>query len=209
MFSPGKILGLSLVVFIIGLVLSTAYLYKRNLVLSNERDKATRNEMAYRKDIQSYRDANGRLVSKVYLVEDKLSNLERSSESNYARYRDIIKAQNLKLSQVTGITHVETGIDTTFSKPTTIFKRVIPDTCFTLGDSLLGSRICMDSSRISANIYGYNKQDLIYSKNRETVNPPYKFFIWRMFQRKHDVFSVRIVNSNKAIKTNEAEWKLF
>lgn len=209
MFSPGKILGLSLVVFIIGLVLSTAYLYKRNLVLSNERDKATRNEMAYRKDIQSYRDANGMLVSKVYLVEDKLSNLERSSESNYARYRDIIKAQNLKLSQVTGITHVETGIDTTFSKPTTIFKRVIPDTCFTLGDSLLGSRICLDSSRISANIYCYNKQDLIYSKNRETVNPPYKFFIWRMFQRKHDVFSVRIVNSNKAIKTNEAEWKLF
>lgn len=209
MFSASKVLGISIFSLVIGLSITTALLYKRNLVLSEDVNRHSRNENAYRKDLQSYRDLNGKLNYEVYQVNDDLSNLKRSSESNYARYRKVIKDQGLKIKQIEGLISIKSSIDTVFTEPTLLFKKVIPDTCFTLGDSVLNTKVCMDSIKISASMHVSNVQDLLMPKTRETIKPPYKYAFFRFFQRKRDVWTLKIVNSNKYIKVNEAEWKIF
>ena len=205
MFSSIKV-QIGLFVTVVMLFIFSCYLFNENYNISKERDKAVRNENAYRKDLTSYRDANNRLVSEVGLVEDKYSNLSRSSEKEYSRLRKIISDQNIKIKNIKGSVTIETKIDTEYVKK---IKLQVPDTCITLGDSLLLNRVCMDSTKISVKTEINNTLDLLMTTNRETIDPPYKYWVFRIFQKRQDVYSLKIINSNKSIKVKNAEWKIF
>lgn len=193
----------------VGLLILCALLYERNLKLVEERDRSSRNETAYRKDLQTYRDVNGKLNYQINLIEDKYSNLSRSTESDYERYRKIIKDQGLKIKNITGVIHIGTTIDTTFKKPIILVREIMKDTCVNFGDSLLSVNVCINSTGIEVRPLVVNVQYLLQDKKRETINPPYKWSFFRLFQRKQTVYTLKIVNSNPHIKVNEAEWKIF
>lgn len=187
---------------------STIYLYSVNAKLSEDRDRHIRNENAYREDLRSYIDANGNLSYKVKLVEDSYSNLKRSSDSSYASYRKVIKDQGVKIKELKGIISVGTSVDTMF-KPIYIDRKILVDTCLAFGTDSLGVDVCIDSNRVTSRMKVINHQYFLKTETRETVNPPYKFFLWRWFQRKHNVVTLKIHNTNKGIKVNEAEYKIF
>lgn len=51
-------------------------------------------------------------------------------------------------------------------------------------------------NKIDTKISFTNEKEVFVSLIRETINPPYKFFLWRWFQKKQDVAIVDIKDSN-------------
>jgi hypothetical protein len=47
---------------------------------------------------------------------------------------------------------------------------------------------------------------VVVSTKRETVNPPKKFFLWRLFQRKHTILNVDIVEKNPYVQNESSKF---
>lgn len=41
-----------------------------------------------------------------------------------------------------------------------------------------------------------NEYSTVFSHKKETINPPRKFFLWRLFQKKHVITEVKVFNNN-------------
>lgn len=48
-----------------------------------------------------------------------------------------------------------------------------------------------------------SKKDVVISAHKETVNPPKKFFIWRWFQKKHEIVKVDVLEENPHIQSED------
>ena len=51
-------------------------------------------------------------------------------------------------------------------------------------------------NKITTKVSFTNEKEVFVSLKRETIDPPYKFFLWRWFQKKQDVAIVDIKDSN-------------
>lgn len=78
----------------------------------------------------------------------------------------------------------------------TIFVRgVSVDTIF--GDEYITNNLKLDyPNRVELTTTIYSKKDVFITQERETINPPKKCWIGRLFQKKHDVVKVHIKEHN-------------
>ena len=118
-------------------------------------------------------------------------------ELNNTRKELGIKDKNLKALQsiVSGFRKTDTLImvDTLFRDPSFAL-----DTLF--GDKWYSVRLGLEyPSMIAVEPYFKSEKHVIVSSKKETINPPHKFFLFRWFQRKHNVLNIDVIEKNPYI----------
>lgn len=110
-----------------------------------------------------------------------------------------IKDKNLKALQavLSGFTKKDTiriiQTDTLFKDPTLDIDTLLGDEWYNLQ---LGLKY---PSMIVVQPYFKSEKHIIVSSKKETVNPPHKFFLFRWFQRKHNVLNIDVIEKNPYI----------
>ena len=61
-------------------------------------------------------------------------------------------------------------------------------------------------SRISVNPCFRSEKHIVVSTKKETVNPPKKFWLFRLFQKKHRVLKVNVVEQNPYVEAEQSEY---
>ena len=75
----------------------------------------------------------------------------------------------------------------------------------TINDGWVSTHLKIDvPNKITHSVSVRNQTDLFVTTKRETVNPPRKFFLFRLFQRKHTVVTVVAKEGNPWCQTAES-----
>lgn len=117
-----------------------------------------------------------------------------------------VKDKNLKALQAvkSGFTKKDTititQVDTLFKEPTLAIDTLIGDDWYNLQ---LGLKY---PSMIAVKPYFKSEKHIIVSSKKETVNPPKKFFLFRIFQRKHRVLHIDVVEKNPYVENESSKY---
>lgn len=122
------------------------------------------------------------------------------------RTRDSLKIKNKNLQSLHYIQSEFTKIDTIVLKDT-LYKDVDTTVDTVFGDPWYHMRLALiyPSTIIVEPSFRSEKQVIISSK-KETINPPKKFFLFRWFQKKHQVIQVDVVESNPYIENEKSRY---
>jgi len=168
-----------------------AYVGKANQV---KIDQA--NEKAYTDSLQTSRDAQGREVAEKYALQKTADELKDNRDD----LRILLKSSDLKLKNLLATSDIQTRIDTfIWIKPE---KFSVDSTYHFIVNPEFKADVMVKKDSASFHPFLTNTQTLAFANKRETIKPPYKFFLWRWFQKRHTVVKVIVRNSNTAIKTN-------
>lgn len=141
------------------------------------------------------------------LTTDQLTNAKDSviKELEETRKQLKIKSKNVKSEQ--HIVSSFSRVDTIQLKGDTIFKdrELAVDTV--IGDNWYNAKVSMKyPSTVIVNPSFKSEKNIIVSTKRETVNPPKKLWILRLFQKKHTVLKVDVVEKNPYVSNEESRY---
>ncbi len=141
------------------------------------------------------------------LTTDQLTNAKDSviKELEETRKQLKIKSKNVKSEQ--HIVSSFSRVDTIQLKGDTIFKdrELAVDTV--IGDNWYNAKVSMKyPSTVIINPSFKSEKNIIVSTKRETVNPPKKLWILRLFQKKHTVLKVDVVEKNPYVSNEESRY---
>lgn len=115
-----------------------------------------------------------------------------------------IKDKNLKALQ---------SVSSSFSKSDTIilkdtlFKEASLDIDTVLGDKWYNVRLGLKyPSMIAVKPYFKSEKHIVVSSKKETINPPKKFWLFRLFQRKHVVLHIDVVEKNPYVDNESSRY---
>jgi hypothetical protein len=95
--------------------------------------------------------------------------------------------------------------DTVIFKDTVLAKGVDIDTI--VGDKHYTLNIHLKyPNKITTKVEFVNEKEVFVSIKKETIDPPYKFFLWRWFQKKQEVAIVDINDSNPYLVKGKARF---
>ena len=125
-------------------------------------------------------------------------------ELNSTREELKIKDKNLKALQ---------AVSSTFTKKDTV---IFHDTLFT-DSSLAVDTLIQDEwysvrlglkypSTIAVSPCFQSKKHIVVSMQKETINPPKKFFLFRWFQKKHTILHVDVVEKNPYVESESSKY---
>ena len=124
-------------------------------------------------------------------------------ELNDTRKKLKVKDKNLKSVQY--ITSTLSRIDTITLKDT-IFKEPLKvDTV--ISDKWYNAKIALSyPSTIIVSPTFKSEKNIVVSTKKETINPPKKFWLFRLFQRKHTVIKVDVIEKNPYVNNEESRY---
>lgn len=172
------------------------------LLLSNKRynnlsDKyliATQNIKAYQSEISNNGNSN-----KVY----KLS-IDQLNQTNDSLFNEINKLRKqLKIKNVKSIQHISS---VALKKDTILIQDTIFNTSINIDTTINGEwyklnmKLNYPNKIIVEPSFNSDKYIIVHSK-KETINPPKKCWLLRLFQKKHTVLNVDVIEKNPYIKT--------
>ena len=74
----------------------------------------------------------------------------------------------------------------------------------TIGDRYISNRLMLEyPSRVELSTLVRSEKDVLITQERETVQPPKKCWLGRLFQRKHDVIKVHVKEHNPYVDKTE------
>ena len=115
-----------------------------------------------------------------------------------------IKDKNLKALQSVSSSFSKTDTitlrDTLFKKPTLSVDTLIGDKWYNIR---LGLKY---PSMIAVKPYFKSEKHIVVSSKKETVNPPKKFWLFRLFQRKHIVLHIDVVEKNPYVSNENSRY---
>ena len=117
-----------------------------------------------------------------------------------------IKDKNLKALQTvkSGFTKRDTititQVDTLFREPTLAIDTLIGDDWYNIQ---LGLKY---PSMIAVKPYFKSEKHIIVSNKKETVNPPKKLFLFRIFQKKHTILHIDVVEKNPYVENESSKY---
>lgn len=89
----------------------------------------------------------------------------------------------------------------------TIFKEPNFRLDTTLGDQWYKVRIGLEyPSTVAVNPEFKSEKHIIVSSKKETINPPKKFWLFRLFQKKHTVLNVDVVEKNPYVENQTSRY---
>lgn len=162
---------------------------------------AEANVKAYDRLLGSSRERN----AAYQLTVDQLNSANDSilKELNDTRKNLKIKGRNVKSVQY--ITSTIEKTDTIALKDTIFNNRVNIDTLIEDNWYSLRFRLQYPDTIITSPSFRSEK-NIVVSTKRETVNPPKKFWLFRLFQRKHRVLQVDVIEKNPYAIDNESRY---
>lgn len=124
-------------------------------------------------------------------------------ELNDTRKKLKVKDKNLKSVQY--ITSTLSRVDTITLKDTIFKEPVEVDTI--IGDKWYNAKIALSyPSTIIVSPTFKSEKNIVVSTKKETVNPPKKFWLFRLFQKKHTVIKVDIIEKNPYVSNEKSRY---
>ena len=124
-------------------------------------------------------------------------------ELNDTRKKLKVKDKNLKSVQY--ITSTLSRVDTITLKDTIFKEPLNVDTI--IGDKWYNVKIALGyPSTIIISPTFKSEKNIVVSTKKETVNPPKKFWLFRLFQRKHTVIKVDVIEKNPYVNNEESRY---
>ena len=187
---------------IAGLIV-TIFVISHKLEKANENYKiAMANVKAYSNELSSAKERNTALQ----LTIDQLGYFNDSiiEELNNTVQELNIKKKNLKALQaiMSSFSKTDTLIfkDTIFIDPALAIDTVLKDEWYSVE---LGLKY---PSTIAVSPCFVSKKHIVVSTRKETVNPPKKWWIFRVFQKKHKVLNINVVEQNPYVKDESSKY---
>lgn len=175
---------------------------QRSNQLHKELDTALGNIKAYNNELSSLKTG---AIAYQFTI-DQLNHYQDSilQELNETRKNLKIKDKNLKALQY--VTSSFSKTDTIMLKDT-IFKEPAFSLDTIIGDEWYKVKIGMKyPSTLVVNPKFKSKKHITVSSKRETVNPPKKFFLFRLFQKKHTVVEVNVVEKDPYVENEVTKY---
>lgn len=190
---------IGIVILISLLAVSTHTLYNRNQDLKEEISVSISNQKAFIAENSSLKEENR--VFKFTIEQLNYYNDSILEKMNKVRKELKIKDKNLKQMQylLSEATKKDTIVfrDTLFREPTLNIDTLIGDKWYQMRLGLkYPSTITTDPKFVS-------EKYIITSLKKETINPPKKCWLLRLFQKKHKVVEVNVVEKNPYIENKQ------
>ena len=193
-----KIILVSIIVLLIGVI---TFQYAKTNSIKKDYDIALQNNKAYESQLDIINNENKVFQFTVeqlkYINDSTIKELD--SLRNELKIKDSKIKQMGKIKEYIYITDSITIYDTIFTNP-----EFVLDTM--LGDEWYLNNIHLKyPNEISSSVAIKTDQSVFLHTTRETINPPKKTWLGRLFQRKHDVYNVTVMEHNPyaTIKENK------
>lgn len=184
------------------LTLSTYSLYRECKFLENELSVSVSNEKAFINENSKLKE-NNRLFK--FTIE-QLSYYNDSILKSMDSIRTKLKIKDSELKQMQYLLTTSTKADTIifkdiiFKEPTTNIDTVIKDKWYSIKLGLsYPSNIYVEPCFTS-------EKYIIINSKKETVKPPKKCWLLRVFQKKHNIVEINIIENSPYIKTNQQKF---
>ena len=195
-FANERTIWIVIVAFLIGAIWFGIGKYKK---LYNEYDNSVQNNKAYAAQLD-----NEKAKSNVFKV--TIEQLEYYNDSITHKLVETKNKLGIKDKEIKQLQYLVS----TFKKTDTIF---LTDTIFkdpefrldtVVGDEWVNTRVMLEYPNvIGVEPEAISEKAVVIYANRETVDPPKKFFLCRWFQKKHTVIKVVVDEKNPHIKSQE------
>lgn len=185
------ILG-AIIILIGALITSTIILYSDNKELKNNLSIAISNEKAFINENTGLKDQNRAFQFTI----EQLEYFNDSLMIKMNNVRKELKIKDGKLKQMQYLLAQSSKKDTIFYRDT-IFKDATINMDTILGDKWyklqLGLRY---PNTIIVNPEFTTETNIVWSVDKETIKPPHKCWLIRLFQKKHNVLKVDVIENN-------------
>ena len=191
-----------LILAIVVLVVIIGAMWQQVKYANEKWEVATANMKAYDAQLA----AEGEKNIALQLTVDQLGYFKDSvlQELDNTRKQLKIKDKNLKALQAvkSGFTKRDTITmrDTLFKEPTLAIDTLIGDKWYNVR---LGLKY---PSMVAVKPYFKSEKHIIVSSKKETVNPPKKFWLFRLFQKKHLVLHIDVVEKNPYVENESSKY---
>ena len=194
-----KYIRITVVIVLSLLAISTYTLYTNNQSLKEEISVSMSNQKAFIAENSSLKEENR--VFKFTIEQLNYYNDSILQKMNNVRKELKIKDKNLKQMQylLSEATKKDTIVfrDTLFREPTLDIDTLVGDKWYQMKLGLkYPSTITTDPKFVS-------EKYIITSLKKETINPPKKCWLLRLFQKKHKVVEVNVVERNPYIENKQ------
>ena len=161
---------------------------------------AVSNVKAYESMLDDARNQNDAFQ----LTIDQLKNSKDSIFQELNRTRKELKVKDKNVESLQYVYTTLSRTDTIVFKGDTIFKEPEFSVDTVIGDKWYQLKLGLDyPSSIVASPQFTSEKHVIVSTKKETVNPPKKLWLLRLFQKKHNVLKVDVVEKNPYVKDGD------
>ena len=177
------------IIIILGCLFSAIFVYQKYTKVVQDRDIAENNIKAI-----AYKEPKNQAIE-YKLQADQLKYINDSLINKLDSVRNSLKIKDNKVDKLAAVVTTSVRSDTIFLKDT-IFKQDFHlDTI--IGDKWFTNKIILNyPNKIISEPKFMNSEYLIWHTNKETVKPPKSFWLFRLFQRKHTVVEVEVIEEN-------------
>ncbi len=195
------IIGSIVAAIIVGLGTTTAVMSNRINKLNYEIAEATTNIKAYELENSALKDDT---IEFQYTIE-QLNYSKDSLNQKINKLRKELKIKDKDIQKLQYIVSENSKKDSVFIHDTIFREKVKVDT--TMGDNWSKLHLQLEFPNIVVANYSFRNESLVttYLK-KETIDPPHKCALIRLFQKKHKVIHVEVLEQNPYCETKEQKF---
>lgn len=154
-------------------------------------------------NVKAYQSENSELKNQSIAHLMTIDQLISSKDSTDIALKEALKKLNIKPKNVVSAGSVTSNMekrDSIFLRDTVFIKNLSLDTI--IGDKWYKAQLSLQyPSRIDLAVSMLSIKHIIVHNRKETINPPKKFWLWRLFQKKHIVQEVVVDEENPHIES--------
>lgn len=191
-----------IVLIIVFLSFSVRYLQLKNDLLKEENSILINNQKAYVKE-------NSILKKDAILFKFTVEQLNYYNDSILSEMKKVQKDLKIKDAQLKAIYYLNSQAS---KKDTVVFRDTLFRDPYLRIDTIIGDMWYSENlslrypDTIITNPKFISDKYIILNTDKQTIDPPKKFFIARWFQKKQTIIEVNIVEKNPYIKTKEQKF---
>lgn len=194
-----KYVGIGIVILVGLLAISTYTLYNRNQNLKEEISVAMSNQKAFIAENSSLKEENR-------VFKFTVEQLNYYNDSILQKMNEVRKELNVKdkdLKQMQYLLSEATKKDTIVFRDT-LFREPLLNIDTLIGDKWYQMRLGLKyPSTITTAPTFISEKYVVVDYKKETINPPKKCWLLRLFQKKHKVVEVNVVEKNPYIENKQ------
>lgn len=172
-------------------------IYNRNI--NKEYKRVVNNNKAF---IEQLDDYNNKCVVYQTTV-DELKYMNDSITNKLLSTAKELKVKDKQISQLNYLATEIKKVDTVAFRDT-IFRDQSVDIDTIVGDHWVNTRVVLKyPNQMTVTPTAVSEKRVVIYTNKETINPPKKFFICRLFQKKHTVVRAEVIEENPHISSEK------
>lgn len=197
-----KYIRIIIATLIISLSIGSYILYTKNQSLKEELSISVSNEKAFIAENSSLKDENRVFKFTV----EQLNYYNDSILQKMNRVRNELKIKDSNLKQIQYISSEAIKRDTVTFRDT-LFRKEVLNIDTVVGDEWYQIKLGLKyPSTITTEPKFISEKYIVASYKKETINPPKKCWLLRLFQKKQKVVEVNIVEKNPYIKNKQQRY---